>query len=207
MYTTRAKRVLVKNYLSLLMPPLIYLHSLLRSPNQPSHYYQVFKLSQAFQTETRVHEPSSSLFNPFAYINLQFQKGVFQINPKTKLQSFQFFLILHSLTREMQSNPEKQNKESLQLPPKGSICGHKSSEGATYLGMSHRFRPACTCSNRPGSVRCAHHGYVVPGERLKKRVASKEILRRALTPPPRRLGLRWLNFKPTPSRLSNMSMA
>jgi hypothetical protein len=26
-------------------------------------------------------------------------------------------------------------------------------------------------------------------------------------PPPKRLGLRWLNFKPTPSRLSIMSMA
>ncbi|XP_057454882.1 uncharacterized protein LOC130746318 [Lotus japonicus] len=102
-----------------------------------------------------------------------------------------------------------QTKQFSELPPKASISGHKMGEGHNggYLPMSHRFRPACKCSNRPGSVRCARHGYVVPGERMKKRVASKEILRRALTPPPRRLALRWLNFKPTPSRLSNMSMA
>ncbi|KAJ1402711.1 hypothetical protein SESBI_27804 [Sesbania bispinosa] len=97
---------------------------------------------------------------------------------------------------------QQQNMESSQLSPRMSISGHKMK-----MGGGVRPRPVCTCSNRPGSARCARHGYVVPGERLKKRVASKEILRRALTPPPRRLGLRWLNFKPTPSRLSNMSMA
>lgn len=104
----------------------------------------------------------------------------------------------------------QQTKESTttttQLPPKTSIFGQNKNEGG-YMSMSQRFRPACTCLNRPGSVRCARHGYVVPGERLKKRMASKEILRRALTPPPKRLGLRWLNFKPTPSRLSIMSLA
>ncbi|KAK7324598.1 hypothetical protein VNO77_28292 [Canavalia gladiata] len=110
----------------------------------------------------------------------------------------------------MESTLQHQSKESSQLPPKMSVSGHKMSDGRKggYLAVTPRFRPACTCSNRPGSVRCARHGYVVPGEKLlKKRVASKEILRRALTPPPKRLGLRWLNFRPTPSRLSNMSMA
>ncbi|KAG4981419.1 hypothetical protein JHK84_034995 [Glycine max] len=106
----------------------------------------------------------------------------------------------------------QQTEESSQLPPKVSFSGHKMgdlSDGqhhGGYLAVVPRSRPACTCSNRPGSVRCARHGYVVPGEK-KRRVASKEILRRALTPPPKRLGLRWLNFRPTPSRLSNMSMA
>ena len=37
--------------------------------------------------------------------------------------------------------------------------------------------------------------------------ANKEIIKRALTPPARRLTLRWLDFKPTPSRLCNMSAA
>ncbi|MCD7459031.1 hypothetical protein HAX54_039846 [Datura stramonium] len=37
--------------------------------------------------------------------------------------------------------------------------------------------------------------------------ASKEIIKRALTPPARRPTLRWLDFKPTPSRLCNMSAA
>ncbi|KAL5081693.1 hypothetical protein RYX36_010114 [Vicia faba] len=100
---------------------------------------------------------------------------------------------------------QQQTKESSQLPPKMSVSGQNKNEG--YLPMSQRFRPACTCSSRPGSVQCARHGYVVPGERMKKRVASKEILRRALMPAPKRFALRWLNFKPTPSRLSVMSLA
>ncbi|XP_061373860.1 uncharacterized protein LOC133316155 [Gastrolobium bilobum] len=88
---------------------------------------------------------------------------------------------------------------------RGELCvGHKNG----YLAMSPRSRPACACSNRPGSVRCTRCGYVVPGERLKMPQGNKELLRRALTPPPtRRIGLRWLNFRPTPSRLSSMSMA
>ncbi|KAG5120239.1 hypothetical protein JHK82_034659 [Glycine max] len=121
----------------------------------------------------------------------------------------------HGLELGVGSEKEKstqQTEESSQLPPKVSFSGHKMgdlSDGqhhGGYLAVVPRSRPACTCSNRPGSVRCARHGYVVPGEK-KRRVASKEILRRALTPPPKRLGLRWLNFRPTPSRLSNMSMA
>ncbi|KAK2369607.1 hypothetical protein P8452_57173 [Trifolium repens] len=106
----------------------------------------------------------------------------------------------------MQETQHQQTKESSQLPPKMLISGQNKNEG--YVSMSQRFRPVCTCLNRPGSVRCARHGYVVPGDKMmKKRVGSKEILRRALMPPPKRLGLRWLNFKPTPSRLSIMSMA
>ncbi|GKC11892.1 hypothetical protein Tco_1008674 [Tanacetum coccineum] len=41
----------------------------------------------------------------------------------------------------------------------------------------------------------------------RRRRASKEIVRRALTPPARRLTWRWFDFRPTPSRLSVMSMA
>lgn len=37
--------------------------------------------------------------------------------------------------------------------------------------------------------------------------ASKVMVRRALTPPARRLTWRWFDFRPTPSRLSVMSMA
>ncbi|KAI4333709.1 hypothetical protein L6164_018482 [Bauhinia variegata] len=115
----------------------------------------------------------------------------------------------------MQSALERERKENSEFPAKLSVAGAKMEElsvtrknGYLTVSPSPRPRPACTCSNRPGSVRCARHGYVVPGERMKKRPqASREILRRAITPPPRRLGLRWLNFRPTPSRLSNMSMA
>ncbi|KAE9609973.1 hypothetical protein Lalb_Chr07g0181711 [Lupinus albus] len=98
-----------------------------------------------------------------------------------------------------------ETKESLQLQPKISVLGQKMVQSR----FAPRSRSACTCSNRIGSVLCVRHGYVVPPseKRMKKRLASKEILRRALTPPPKRLALRWLNFRPTPSRLSNMSMA
>lgn len=44
-------------------------------------------------------------------------------------------------------------------------------------------------------------------DKFRRREAKKEILRRALTPPAKRPTLRWLDFRPTPSRLCNMSMA
>lgn len=60
----------------------------------------------------------------------------------------------------------------------------------------HHARPA---------VRGARQGIVPSHSRLSRRQANKEIIRRAITPPARRPTLRWLDFKPTPSRLSNMS--
>lgn len=48
-------------------------------------------------------------------------------------------------------------------------------------------------------IRCRPFGY---GES-----AGEVLIKKALTPPKRRLTLRWWNFRPTPSRLSNMSMA
>ncbi|XP_028779925.1 uncharacterized protein LOC114736302 [Neltuma alba] len=114
----------------------------------------------------------------------------------------------------MQSTLQIQRQESSQIEMKLSISVDRIEQSISFgpknggLPMSPRTRPACTCSNRPGSARCARHGYLVPpGERMKKRPASKEILRRALTPPPRRFAFRSLNFRPTPSRLSQMSMA
>ena len=48
----------------------------------------------------------------------------------------------------------------------------------------------------------------VYGDKLRKQQLMKELLiKRALSPPPRRLTLRWKNFQPTPSRLSMMSTA
>ena len=113
----------------------------------------------------------------------------------------------------MQSTLQKQSMEKAEFHPAKLSVAENKMEGVGVgrkdgnLLMSPRCRLACTCSNRPGSVRCARHGYIVPGERMKKRQVSQEILKRALTPPPRRLGLRWLNFRPTPSRLSNMSLS
>ncbi|KAG6591981.1 hypothetical protein SDJN03_14327, partial [Cucurbita argyrosperma subsp. sororia] len=45
------------------------------------------------------------------------------------------------------------------------------------------------------------------GDKFRRNQGRREVLRRALMPPTRKPTLRWLNFRPTPSRLSNMSMA
>uniref|UniRef100_A0A1J3IH19 Uncharacterized protein n=1 Tax=Noccaea caerulescens TaxID=107243 RepID=A0A1J3IH19_NOCCA len=81
----------------------------------------------------------------------------------------------------------------------------------SYHGSGLRSRMACTCSGRPGSARCLRHGYMVPSrEKLMRRASdgNREILKRALTPPiHRQMSKRWWNFRPTPSRLCNMSSA
>ncbi|KVH99112.1 hypothetical protein Ccrd_022680 [Cynara cardunculus var. scolymus] len=41
----------------------------------------------------------------------------------------------------------------------------------------------------------------------RRQRGSKEMVRRALTPPARKLTWRWFDFRPTPSRLAVMSMA
>ncbi|CAN0915581.1 hypothetical protein LINGRAHAP2_LOCUS29213 [Linum grandiflorum] len=43
--------------------------------------------------------------------------------------------------------------------------------------------------------------------RRQQAAGSREVLRRALMPPTRRPSLRWVNFRPSPSRLCKMSMA
>uniref|UniRef100_A0A2N9G9C0 Uncharacterized protein n=1 Tax=Fagus sylvatica TaxID=28930 RepID=A0A2N9G9C0_FAGSY len=114
----------------------------------------------------------------------------------------------------MQKIPQKQGAQRLQVPGKSSLTresmeGNRGRKNNNYVVSSPRPkpRPVCTCSNHPGSVRCIRHGYVVPGETLRKNNARKVVLRRALTPPPRRSSFRWFNFRPTPSRLSSMSVA
>ncbi|KAJ4847797.1 hypothetical protein Tsubulata_009928 [Turnera subulata] len=100
--------------------------------------------------------------------------------------------------------------QRLQIPARQGLARTTSSIGHNHQGrMLPRPRSSCTCSNRPGSARCSRHGYAIPAaEKLSRKYsANREILRRALTPPSRRITLRWFNFQPTPSRLSNMSMA
>lgn len=78
-------------------------------------------------------------------------------------------------------------------------------------GSSLRTRLACTCSGRPGSARCVRHGYIVPSrDKLIRRASdgNREILKRALMPSSHhRMSQRRWNFRPTPSRLCNMSSA
>ncbi|KAK8691271.1 hypothetical protein V6N13_074787 [Hibiscus sabdariffa] len=90
----------------------------------------------------------------------------------------------------------------------GGATGESLSRRRSYMASaSPRPRPRCTCMNQPGSAPCSRHGYLVPRQNTRRCGGNKEIIRRAITPPNRKMTLRWWNFRPTPSRLSNMSMA
>ncbi|EEF29697.1 uncharacterized protein LOC8268674 [Ricinus communis] len=117
----------------------------------------------------------------------------------------------------MQSLSQTLTTERPRLPARKPVTGNATENNrvrrnyyqhSSGPASSPRPRSTCTCSNRPGSVRCSKHGYVLPSDKLRRHhQASREILRRALAPPNRKMSLRWWNFRPTPSRLSNMSMA
>ncbi|XVF70357.1 hypothetical protein PTKIN_Ptkin11bG0155600 [Pterospermum kingtungense] len=110
--------------------------------------------------------------------------------------------------------PEKQATAGSEIQATPSTAGDTAEENQGYRkgymaasSSCPRPRPRCTCSGHPGSAPCSRHGYMLPRRNMKRDSANKEILRRALTPPNRKMTLRWWNFRPTPSRLSNMSMA
>ncbi|KAL0443502.1 UNVERIFIED_CONTAM: hypothetical protein Slati_2072900 [Sesamum latifolium] len=66
-----------------------------------------------------------------------------------------------------------------------------------------------SCAYRVSTVPGSRYRFemAVPENRLRRRQASKEIVRRALTPPCQRPSWRWRNFRPTPSRFSIISTA
>ncbi|KAJ9671719.1 hypothetical protein PVL29_025433 [Vitis rotundifolia] len=84
---------------------------------------------------------------------------------------------------------------------------------APSMASPRRTRPraqavcSCSSSNHPGSFRCSRHKPAIPNETLRRSRSDKEILRRALSPRSRQSSQRWWNFRPTPSRLRNMSLA
>ncbi|KAI4366084.1 hypothetical protein MLD38_022007 [Melastoma candidum] len=106
--------------------------------------------------------------------------------------------------------------EVVLLPPQRAEKPRLNWRSSSLSSSSTRQRQGgCTCSRRVGMVQCRLHGCVVPGsgDRFRRSGSvggngGREILRRALMPPSRRVvGRRWLNFRPTPSRLCNVSTA
>ncbi|KAM7495485.1 hypothetical protein LguiB_030094 [Lonicera macranthoides] len=76
-------------------------------------------------------------------------------------------------------------------------CGSSASSRALYRETGSSLSP------RSRLVRAVkRHESGAPNYKLRHRHANKEIVRRALTPPVKRLNWRWYNFQPTPSRLS-----
>ncbi|KAK8648468.1 hypothetical protein V6N13_129220 [Hibiscus sabdariffa] len=104
---------------------------------------------------------------------------------------------------------ERHPTQGWEVPaPSGDAAEENRGRRKTYMTSLSGSRTRCTCSSRPGSAPCRRHGYMLPKQSTRRCGANKEILRRALAPPPnRKMTVRWWNFKPTPSRLSNMSMA
>ncbi|GMJ13904.1 hypothetical protein like AT3G15518 [Hibiscus trionum] len=104
---------------------------------------------------------------------------------------------------------EKQTRGLETTGMTGGVTEENWSRRRSYTASlsSPRARPRCTCLNQPGSAPCSRHGYLVPRRNTRRSSGNKEMIRRAITPPNRKMTLRWWNFKPTPSRLSNMSMA
>ncbi|KAF8413936.1 hypothetical protein HHK36_001932 [Tetracentron sinense] len=100
--------------------------------------------------------------------------------------------------------PHTPTGERRQAQAELPVPGHKARRSS-----SSRTSPRLTCSqtDHPRSFNCSRRELEVPGKELRRRRADRVILRRALTPPVHRPSQRWWNFRPTPSRLSNMSMA
>ncbi|RWR84476.1 hypothetical protein CKAN_01329200 [Cinnamomum micranthum f. kanehirae] len=86
----------------------------------------------------------------------------------------------------------------------------RTTEPGRQVTKSSSFRNKCPASPRPRSGSAHRDGSTAPVQKLRRRHGDREVLRRALSPPVRRsaqsLQHRW-NFRPTPSRLCNMSMA
>ncbi|KAH7860162.1 hypothetical protein Vadar_010086 [Vaccinium darrowii] len=105
----------------------------------------------------------------------------------------------------MQSDKGKHTVQRLQVPAAGNRSFGRNSLSSSPPRPQHMYTRSSSCNSRP--VRGIRHEIPLPGNRLRRHRANKEILRRALTPPVRRQSGRWWNFRPTPSRLCNMSMA
>ncbi|KAJ8527750.1 hypothetical protein K7X08_015201 [Anisodus acutangulus] len=94
----------------------------------------------------------------------------------------------------------------LSLPPtKSSLVGKTNRPTSKFLASpksKHRDSSPQVSRRQVRTTATSHYSL-----RKVHGSANKEIIKRALTPPARRPTLRWLDFKPTPSRLCNMSAA
>ncbi|KAG8386282.1 hypothetical protein BUALT_Bualt03G0132800 [Buddleja alternifolia] len=91
-------------------------------------------------------------------------------------------------------------------PPASAVRSWAPGNGYAAQPRSHSIhRGPTTLASSRSVVRGYRYEVATPENRLRRRLASKEIVRRALTPPCQRPSLRWRNFRPTPTRFSVMS--
>ncbi|KAK9072313.1 hypothetical protein SSX86_008746 [Deinandra increscens subsp. villosa] len=79
---------------------------------------------------------------------------------------------------------------------------HSTPKGSSFSLKNHQDLLKNSALSLPAKVTTRAHKMAAN----RRQHASKEMVRRALTPPARRLSWRWFDFRPTPSRLSVMSM-
>ncbi|KAI5662674.1 hypothetical protein M9H77_21997 [Catharanthus roseus] len=85
--------------------------------------------------------------------------------------------------------------------------GWKSQAASPRMGYMHRGIGGLPRQGARSTRGFRPEMAAATSDKFRRREAKKEILRRALTPPVKRPTLRWLDFRPVPSRLCNMSMA
>ncbi|CAI9088561.1 OLC1v1022916C1 [Oldenlandia corymbosa var. corymbosa] len=98
-------------------------------------------------------------------------------------------------------NNNNNNSYVVELASSSSSGSSSSSSGLDHVRYNNKSKLGRGGWNSDGRL-------VTPPpsqERFRRKQAKKEILRRALTPPVKRPTLRWLDFRPTPSRLRVMS--
>ncbi|KAF7141160.1 hypothetical protein RHSIM_Rhsim06G0195000 [Rhododendron simsii] len=110
-------------------------------------------------------------------------------------------------TRSSSPRPQHICTRSSSPKPQHMCTRSSSSNSRPIRSSSPKPQHMCTRSSSSNSrpIRGVCHEIPVPGNRLRRHWADKEILKRALTPPVRRQSRRWWNFRPMPSRLCNMS--
>ncbi|KAH6786459.1 hypothetical protein C2S52_006011 [Perilla frutescens var. hirtella] len=91
------------------------------------------------------------------------------------------------------------------LPPPAKPPISATEKSHLRLRNGYRGAPPTTMQLSCRSLRRHRLDVEAPENRFRRREASKEIVRRALTPPSPRPGWRWRNFRPMPTRFSILS--
>lgn len=134
---------------------------------------------------------------------------LYALLPRRKTRPFHFILVRQLIYMYIHIHlvfPQLQQQMETTITPKKNMVKQKTGD------YHHHHRNTRSLSHGSAALVRETYDEAAAPRRLRDRhrgghKARREVLRRALTPPtPPRLSWRWLNFRPTPSRLSNMSI-